>query len=1612
MAKAGEESFVMEGSVVETKAVEESSTVEGLTAETKAVEESSTVIEGSIVETKAVDESSSVMEVSVAEKKAIEESSIMEGSTAETKAVEESSTVMEGSIVETKAVGEEDAMMANDENLNPKVEVDLEGTRGDDAVEGVISSSEKGSVSTAKDLTTTAILKPLDEQTRVAVDGKVASGNHKEIEHPNMEGKAVEESLAVMEDSIVEAKVIDEEAAVTVNDENLNPKVEAALEETCGADAVEGVIFSSENDSVSTAKDPITTATSKSLDEQTQVAVDGKVVSMHNKEVKCPNIEVKSVEESSTIMEGSIVEDELVGEEAAAMVNDEILNPKVEAALEGPCGADAVEGVTSSSENDLVSAAKDPIAIATSKSLDEQTRVVVDEKLISLENIEITHPHREGKAVDGYSIVMEDSNMEAKDVGEEAAAIVEDESYPKIEAALEGTHGVDAVEGVISSSENDSVSTAKDPITTASSKSLDEQNQVAVDGKVVSIDKKEVTCPNVEAKAVNESSTVMEGSILETKAVEESSTVREDSIIANKVVGERTVMILTDENLNPEVEAALEGTHGADAVEGVISSSKKGSVSTAKDPITTATSKSLDEQTQVAVDGKVVSMDNEEIKCPNIEGMDTDAFNENFCFSVEELQATFETANGSTENDYDAFADMQSLQQPTQVVVEGEVAATDNMVLLNSKEDRKLLIEECSDQSNTHGSAKVDSNVEPEIGVDKQAGIQEKQGEVETSNESSENHSAIGLNSTTLCRSAQAEVTEMDDKVHTDPNSEGPVGGRLHGVLTSSGNYQHIKAEGDLMETDTGMTLTDKDKVLVSAAVVSEPSEKDQGLKLKESLDNNVSDTAKVDSNIGQLMDAQEQVAHVDQLGEEDKKAGQNSEAEAVFIRTEIKCPVTNGGQTVNSVVTLNPKTGLEGPAEGDQYMRAEESLDESASRDLFETESNVGKETAVDEHEQIGLKEGQEMEAEELDTDSEQPRFTENTVKLHQASYQLPPDDEGEFIVSDLVWGKVRSHPWWPGQIFDPSDASEKAMKYHKKDCFLVAYFGDRTFAWNEASLLKSFRSNFSQVEKQSNLESFQNAVNCALEEVSRRVEFGLACSCIPKDTYDKIKLQMVENAGIREESSKRYGVDKSFHANLFEPGKLLEYMKALAQSPAGGADKLELVITKSQLLAFYRLKGYSQLSEFQFCGGLLENADSLHFADEVVHASPVCGDDGQISSSQEVLQTQRSSYNKRKHNLKDTILPRKKERSMSELMDESWDSIDDELGSDEKANNKLVSPSGKKRKGSDSFADDSAMEGRKTISLAKVSTTAPPVPKPSFKIGECIRRVASQMTGSPSILKANSQKQEGSSDGLVGDGSDVSFQNNEDAEMRRMTVPTEYSSLDELLSQLTTAARDPLTRCSSSTIIVSFFSDFRNSVIMEQHDKVGGKRRHSVGASPETFEFEDMGDTYWTDRVIQNGSEEQPSRKSRKRDNLFVPVELDKPANKSNSRKRYSDVNCGQAAEKPAGSVDEKAPAELVMHFPVVDSVPSEISLNKMFRRFGPLKESETEVDKDTNRARVVFKRCSDAEAAYGSAPKFNIFGSMLVNYQLNYTISVPFKSEPVVTLQEEDATLFLQY
>lgn len=274
------------------------------------------------------------------------------------------------------------------------------------------------------------------------------------------------------------------------------------------------------------------------------------------------------------------------------------------------------------------------------------------------------------------------------------------------------------------------------------------------------------------------------------------------------------------------------------------------------------------------------------------------------------------------------------------------------------------------------------------------------------------------------------------------------------------------------------------------------------------------------------------------------------------------------------------------------------------------------------------------------------------------------------------------------------------------------------------------------------------------------------------------------------------------------------------------------------------------------------------------------------------------------------------------------------------------------------------------------------------------------------------------------LGDDIDEVSDPPDDSLDEEIATPKKEASIDELLSQLHLSAQDPMKGYSFLPDIVSFFSEFRNLAVSTQRQrmrKVPGRKRKQpsvpatgAGASA-TFEFEDKNDSYWTDMVIQNNSEAKPSKRGRKRkeDRVLSP-DTEKPLKpRKYSRKQFFHGNHESTAELPSGSEKKPeelptGPTELVMNFSEAGCIPSEVNLNKMFRRFGPLKEPETEIDTQSGRAKVVFKKRSDAEVAYSSATMFNIFGSTLVNYQLNYIPSVPSGTAPLpVTDGQENAT-----
>ncbi|KAF8749186.1 hypothetical protein HU200_012726 [Digitaria exilis] len=220
-----------------------------------------------------------------------------------------------------------------------------------------------------------------------------------------------------------------------------------------------------------------------------------------------------------------------------------------------------------------------------------------------------------------------------------------------------------------------------------------------------------------------------------------------------------------------------------------------------------------------------------------------------------------------------------------------------------------------------------------------------------------------------------------------------------------------------------------------------------------------------------------------------------------------------------------------------------------------------------------------------------EKEKEEEEQVEIPRYNCPFQHERSHDFAPPELVWGKVRSHPWWPGQVFDAADASEVALHHRKAGTPLVAYFWDRTFAWSDESTLLPFRANFTRLSTQSTMSSFASAVDAALQEVGRRVEAGLSCSCFGSHVATK---QEVQNSGIRQGA---YGavVDASYMRGTFRGEAFLHYISALGKSPLAGADFLDLVTAKAQLRAFNRSRGPRDLPEFVMFEGIEESAELI---------------------------------------------------------------------------------------------------------------------------------------------------------------------------------------------------------------------------------------------------------------------------------------------------------------------------------------------------------------------------------------------------------------------------------
>ena len=651
------------------------------------------------------------------------------------------------------------------------------------------------------------------------------------------------------------------------------------------------------------------------------------------------------------------------------------------------------------------------------------------------------------------------------------------------------------------------------------------------------------------------------------------------------------------------------------------------------------------------------------------------------------------------------------------------------------------------------------------------------------------------------------------------------------------------------------------------------------------------------------------------------------------------------------------------------------------------------------------------------------------NAEVIRHVSYDLALEDKSSFSVSDLVWGKVKSHPWWPGQIIDPLNASDMARKHQKKEHLLVAYFGDKTFAWCDETKLKPFYGCFSQLANQSSSETFVAAVDNALAEVSRRVELSMSCYCVPGKVFNSIKRQKIDNAGINGVSFDAVRGKTSSRID-FQSEKFTDYLRGLAQYPGEVIDRLELEILKAQTISFNRVRG--KIEDI-----VSRDHERLDVAE--VKLDTVISEVKRRGGLRRIPERgHKNHYDNGKGTASGVNVS---ERSLSTS---SIEHEDDGFAFD--------LPGRSKQKGSDVFTD------------VEVKT---PAGGKSFKVGECISRVASRLKGSQTIIKCNGESL--SKGGLGNRVFDVCSDDSE--RMKGDDLVKEFPSPEEMLSQLTVAARDPIERHSFLSTVVPFFTEIRelrDSVADEPlvnikrrrgrkkksetsddvldaspgkeepvekvpkkrgrkkksesmfsnpshltdesgenvKKKRGRKKKSDLKENPKTDDqaissADYMTDSYWTDRITCTSPEEKPSfgRQKRRGEQVGISSSTKKakflqeplPLSKMMEKAHHLRINAASPEKRDSTvffgdkRMEDSAPTALILSFNESSAIPSERNLIRIFSRYGPLKEAETEVIRETKSVKVVFKKRVDAEAAFSGAGKYRIFGPALISFRL---------------------------
>ncbi|XP_034686865.1 uncharacterized protein LOC117915395 isoform X2 [Vitis riparia] len=186
-------------------------------------------------------------------------------------------------------------------------------------------------------------------------------------------------------------------------------------------------------------------------------------------------------------------------------------------------------------------------------------------------------------------------------------------------------------------------------------------------------------------------------------------------------------------------------------------------------------------------------------------------------------------------------------------------------------------------------------------------------------------------------------------------------------------------------------------------------------------------------------------------------------------------------------------------------------------------------------------------------------------------------------YEVGDMVWGKVKSHPWWPGQILDEGFAEPAARRTKREGHVLVSFYGDDSYGWFDPVELVPFDSHYAEKSKQTNADAFVSSVEEAVNEAARRAALGLVCNCCNPNSFLSSSVEGFFSVHVNGyEHQGLYSAEQIKRArDGFRPVEMHSFVLEIAMMPFSNAERSIDCIKNASTVLAYRKAVFKEIDE-----------------------------------------------------------------------------------------------------------------------------------------------------------------------------------------------------------------------------------------------------------------------------------------------------------------------------------------------------------------------------------------------------------------------------------------------